>query len=223
MSDSLHDSDPRPIDPSSASGGTWRDDAVSGPTSPSRASAGFDLARIAEALPKLGAVLWLDRRDRRAAPTRATIGARGVLLLDHPALVALDHCRQLTAHTAVTPQGPREWLCFRDGDGAAQSKLFLLPDTDYLAWDEMTAASHLTRPSPQNEPWHPHGAFLRSALARLGAGWRARLLTFDLKKLPWLRTLNAQPPLRISLLGLELARVIARAEGADMVSPLHSA
>jgi len=87
----------------------------------------------------------------------------------------------------------------------------------------MTAASHLERPSPQTEPWQPHGAFLRSAWARLGAGWRARLLTFDLKKLPWLRTLNAQPPLRISLLGLELARVIARAEGAELVSPLHSA
>lgn len=221
MSDFLHDSDPRPLDPSTP-GEAWRDDAE--PTAAAaQGTVRFDLARIAEALPKLGAVLWLDRRDRRAASTRATIGARGVLLLDHPALVALEHCRQLTAHTAVTPQGPREWLCFRDGDGVAQSKLFLLPDTDYLAWDEMTAASHLAQPSQQVEPWQPHGAFLRSAWARLGAGWRARLLTFDLKKLPWLRTLNAQPPLRISLLGLELARVIARAEGAELVSPLHSA
>jgi len=221
MSDSLHDSDPRPVDPSTP-GEAWHDDTAPAATAP-QGTARFDLARVAEALPKLGAVLWLDRRDRRAAPTRATIGARGVLLLDHPALVALEHCRQLTAHTAVTPQGPREWLCFRDADGAAQSKLFLLPDTDYLAWDEMTAASHLAPPSPQTEPWQPHGAFLRSAWARLGAGWRARLLTFDLKKLPWLRTLNAQPPLRISLLGLELARVIARAEGAELISPLHSA
>ncbi|MEP7044626.1 MAG: hypothetical protein ABI843_16285 [Dokdonella sp.] len=221
MSD-FHDVDHRLPHPAPTGGENWHDEPAAAPAAP-KTNAPFDLARIAEALPQLGAVLWLDRRDRRAAPTRATIGARGVLLLDHPALVSLDHCRQLTAHTAVTPHGPREWLCFRDSDGAAQSKLFLLPDTDYLAWDEMTAASHLAPPSAQAEPWQPHGAFLRSAFARLGAGWRARLLTFDLKKLPWLRTLNAQPPLRISLLGLELARVIARAEGAELVSPLHSA
>jgi hypothetical protein len=36
-------------------------------------------------------------------------------------------------------------------------------------------------------------------------------------------TLDARPPLRISLLGLDLARAIARDEGAELVSPLHAA
>lgn len=185
----------------------------------------LDLGRLAEALPRLGAVLWLERRDRRTRPSRAMIGARGVLLIDHPALAAFARCTAVSAHSAVTPQGPREWLCLRDSDGDTQAKMFLLPDTDYLAWDEMTAGSALSAPAPTatTQRWHAHSAFLRGALARFGSGWRARLLTFDLKRLPWLRTLGARPPLKISLLGLELARVIARAEGAELVTPLHAA
>jgi hypothetical protein len=184
----------------------------------------FDLPRFAEWLPRLGAVLWLDRREGHRAPSRATVGARGVLLLDHPALGLLGHCVAATAHTQVTAQGPREWLAFRDAEGSAQAKLFLLPDTDYLAWDEMAAACDLA-PSTAAEPpgWHAHTAFLRHALARIGTHWRARLLTFEHRALPWLHLLGAKPPLRISLLGLELARVIARCEGAELVSPLHSA
>jgi hypothetical protein len=78
----------------------------------------FDLAAIAAWLPRLGAVLWLDRSGRRHhAETRATIGARGVLLLDHPALAVLARCTAATAHTQVTTHGPREWVSFRDAEG----------------------------------------------------------------------------------------------------------
>jgi hypothetical protein len=52
-------------------------------------------------------------------------------------------------------------------------------------------------------------------LARFGAHWNARVLTFQHRRLPWLQTLDARPPLRLSLLGHELARAIARGEGAD--------
>jgi hypothetical protein len=218
MSD-YHDFDAADRPPPAPSGGEWRE---AEPLPPGETAA-LDLPRLADALPKLGVVLWLERRAWRAAPPRAAIGAHGVLLFDHPALAVLGRCTNVAAHTAVTPQGPREWLCFRDGAGEALGKLFLLPDTDYLAWDEMAAASRLAPPSPVPQRWHAHGAFLRGALARLGGGWRARLLTFDVKRLPWLRTLGARPPLRISLLGLELARAIARAEGAELISPLHSA
>ncbi|HEY0178113.1 MAG TPA: hypothetical protein VGC30_00590 [Dokdonella sp.] len=203
----------------------WRSDPVYAPAAPPREAecAAFDLARIAEWLPKLGAVLWLERREWKPAPARASIGSRGVLLLDHPALTLLGRCSSASAHTQLTQHGPREWLCFRDAAGIVLAKLYLLPDTDYLAWDDMAAASRLEPAAAAPERWQPHAAFLRCALARLGTGWRARLLTFDLRRLPWLRTLGARPPLRISLLGLELARAIARAEGAELVSPLHAA
>jgi hypothetical protein len=184
---------------------------------------GFELARLVDALPRLGAVLWLERRERRPLPRLAASGAQGVLLVEHPALAALTRSTGVTAHCAVTPNGPREWLCFQDGVGATCAKLFLLPDTDYLAWDEMAAASRIAPPVGPAHPWHAHGAFLRGALARLGSGWRARVLTFEIKRMPWLRTLAARPPLRISLFGFEIARSIASDEGAELVSPLHAA
>lgn len=53
-------------------------------------------------------------RPADATPdARATLGADGVLLLDHPALAELCDCQAVTAYIVVTPLG-REWLCFRD-------------------------------------------------------------------------------------------------------------
>lgn len=224
MSDYHDDRNAFPFDPVGEPSGGWNEPTASSAevVAPSE-SVSLDLPRLAEWLPRLGAVLWLERRERRSASMRALIGARGIVLLEHPALATLAHCSAISAHTAVTPQGPREWLSFRDAKNEAHAKLFLLPDTDYLAWDEMAAATRLAPSREESPRWQAHTAFLRGALARLGSSWRARVLRFDLKKLPWLRTLDAQPPLRLSLLGLELARAIARSEGAELVTPLHSA
>jgi hypothetical protein len=150
------------------------------------------------------------------------IGPHGVLLLDHPALHALAGCASASAHTQVTSHGPREWLAFRDVNGEATAKMFLLPDTDYLAWDEMTASMRLAPCVEQPVRWHAHTAFLRSVCAQLGGRWRARLLAFEQRRLPWLHTLDARPPLRLSLLGIELARAIAQGEGAELMAPLHA-
>lgn len=215
-----------PHEPSGEPAGEWIDAGVPPRGSSDAregASVALDLPRIAEWLPRLGAVLWLERRERRPPPSRALVGPRGILLLEHPSLAVLGRCDAITAHTAVTPQGPREWLSFRDAKDEVRAKLFLLPDTDYLAWDEMAAATRLA-PTREDAPgWQAHTAFLRNALARFGTAWRARVLRFEAGRLPWLRTLNAQPPLRLSLIGLELARTIARGEGAELVTPLHSA
>lgn len=225
MSDYHDDWNALPPDPAGDSSGGWSEANAPrlepAPAKPTP-SAAIDLPRLAEWLPRLGAVLWLERRERRTPP-RAQIGSRGILLLEHPALAVLGRCSEVAAHTAVTPHGPREWLSFRDAKDEVRAKLFLLPDTDYLAWDEMAAAAQLAPLREEAPGWHAHAAFLRGALARLGSSWRARVLQFELGRLPWLRTLDARPPLRLSLLGHELARAIARSEGAELVSPLHSA
>lgn len=196
--------------------------AVAESGTPSRVE-GFDLLRLVDELPRLGPVLWLERGERRPLPKRSPATGGGVLLLEHSALAALAHSAAVTAHSAITPNGPREWLCFNDDAGATRAKLYLLPDTDYFAWDQMTAAGRLAPAIPTTQPWHAHGAFLRGALARLAGGWRARVLVFELRRMPWLRALAARPPLRISLFGFELARAIAGDEGAELVSPLHAA
>jgi hypothetical protein len=224
MSDYHDDWTARPLEAADEAFGRWAEvPAPSAAPAPPSDTVALDLPRLVEWLPRLGAVLWLERRERRVSPPRTLVGARGIVLLEHPALGVLGRCRSLAAHTAVTPHGPREWLSFRDAREEVRAKLFLLPDTDYLAWDEMAAATQLEPACEESPRWHAHAAFLRGALARLGSAWRARVLRFELGRLPWLRTLDAQPPLRLSLLGLELARAIARSEGAELVSPLHSA
>ena len=183
----------------------------------------LDLATLAEWLPRLGTVLWLERRDAvPGAPLRMSAGPR-LLLLEHAAAGVLARCASLRAWSNVTPQGPREWLSLHQASGEVAAKLFLLPDSDVLAWDQMTAALGLV-PVESGPPDAPgHASFLRRALARFGHRWQARLLAFDLKPLPLLHTLGAKAPLRISLLGLDLARTIVHDENAEWLSPLHVA
>lgn len=181
------------------------------------------LHSLAEWLPRLGTALWIDRREVLApAHARSTRGD-GVMLLEHPAASALARSSSLRAYSMVTPQGPREWLCFHDEQRDISAKLFLLPDTDCLAWDQMTNAAGLAPADPAMPEPPAHATFLRRALGRFGHRWQARLLNFEFRQLPWLQTLAAHPPLRISLLGLDVARAIVRNENAEWISPLHIA
>ncbi len=182
---------------------------------------GFDLITLIEALPTLGTVLWLERREWRQLPLSAGATAQGVLVLGHPALSILNRCRDASAHTEVGPNGPREWLSLRDDVGAVLGKVYSLPDTDYLAWDEMIVASRIPVAVPTMERRQPHRALRRCALACLGRRWRARVLTMDLQQQPWLRCLRASTPLRMSLLGVEVVADIVRSEGAEWISGLH--
>jgi len=182
-------------------------------------SAPFDLAALADTLPRLGSVLWLEhRRAGHADAPAATAG--GIVLVEHAALAPLTRCAGARACQAITPRGPREWLAFHSAAGEPLAKLFLLPDTDLLEWDEMTRRCGFAPAAPpSSRGWSAHAAFLRGAFARIGARWRAHVLAFETRRAPWLRTLDARTPLRLSLLGFELARTIARDEGAELAPP----
>lgn len=182
----------------------------------------LDLAAATPWLSKLGAALWIERDARRRTSSRAMLGPGGLVLLDHLTLNALAGSAAVAAHTELTSHGPREWLSFRDAANHTVAKLYLLPDTDYLAWDEMLAAMHLEARVEEPAPACPHVALLRNALARIAAPARARVILFEHRRLPWLQTLHARAPLRLSLLGIELARAIASSEGADLSSPQHA-
>lgn len=175
----------------------------------------FDLPAIAACLPRLGPVLWLERHPPVIAPRRRIVDAHGIVLFGHPALAMLGRCDSVTAQFAVTAHGPREWLDFRDANATVQAKLFLLPDTDYFAWDRMLEGCARPPPRPA-QPWHAHAAFLRSALARLGRSWCAHLVTFRFERILFLSVLDARTPARVSPLGLELARAIADSERAEL-------
>lgn len=180
---------------------------------------GLELRCLAELLPRLGPVLWLDcaarQQDDQAGLTRRA--ARSGLLVSGQ-LDALVAASRVTAHATVTSMGLREFLGFADAAGHTLARLYLLPDTDCLAWDEMTHACALDpEATPNKASWHAHGAFRRGAFARLGPARRASMVGFELHGPPGMRTLDARPPLRLSLVGIERARQIAREEGAELI------
>ena len=188
---------------------------------PKRGGVPFDIDRLAEWLPRLGTVLWLERREA-LPPTRLHVhaGARP-LRLEHVACRRLGRCAGLCAYSVVSPHGPREWLTAQVADGAIEAKMFLLPDSDCLAWDQMNRALGLEPGDAARNAAPTHATFLQRARARFGHRWQARLLAFERARMPWLDVLAARPPLRISLLGLDIARGIAHDENAEWAAPFH--
>lgn len=179
------------------------------------------LCDFAEWLPRLGPVLWLDRRQRNRTARDLANARSAPVLLDHPALIALCNARKLCAHHVISAQGPREWVSFHAASGEINARLYLLPDSDVLAWDEMIPALRITGSGSEQNEAPTHTNYLRRALGRFGQRWQARFVEFRSSSQPWLKVLDARPPLKVSLFGIELAGQIVREENADWISPLH--
>jgi hypothetical protein len=149
-------------------------------------------ARWFAGLPALGSVLYVPAASGplRGRPLPG-------LLVESVELAPLLHTRSLASVSAITPDGPREWMECRDADEHLLARLYLLPDTDYLAWDALHAA----------------GAG-KAAAARAGvpAGQpaSARLLRFRLRRHAGLQLLGAEAVDATSTLVRELAARIAR-------------
>lgn len=176
----------------------------------------FDIAAFIEWLPRLGTVLWLHRPKRDAVFPRARLTGRGVLLLEHPDLTAIADATAICARSAVTPHGPREWLDI-DAGTKTIARLYLLPDTDYLAWDSMRAVLERDRAMPESgRRWQAHGTFMRCAFARVRSAWQARVLRLPLLHLPCLQVLGARDADAVSTLGRQLAVAIVGDEYASL-------
>ncbi len=185
-------------------------------TSAHVASTPLDWYRFATWLPRLGAVLWLHRAGDGVFP-HARLLSRGVLLLDHPALAAFSGSAQVKAHSVVTARGPREWLELIDVESCCLARLYLLPDSDYLAWDAMLADCAITHAGASAATrWRAHAAFLHCALRGRRQCWQARTVRFPLLHLPRLHVLGLCAPLALSDLGQQLAQRIAEDERAEL-------
>jgi hypothetical protein len=153
-------------------------------------------ARWMVGLPTLGDVLYLPGRLDRS-PRQA--GLPG-MLVESIELAPLLQVRTLVAAGAITPDGPREWIECLGDRGRVMARLYLLPDTDYLAWDALHAP---ILPAGEQSPrtdmasWHPASA---------------RLLRFRVRQLAGLQILGADLGTDASPLGRELAARIARDE-----------
>ncbi len=119
------------------------------------------------------------------------------------------------AQVGVESDGLRERLIFFDREGRCCWRLWLLPDSDFLAWDRVSASlPHRDGAGPVDGI----GERLWQRLARrlAGGSWRACVLRLHaLTPMPAVSVLAASlAPL--SVLGAATAREIARVEGADM-------
>lgn len=119
------------------------------------------------------------------------------------------------AQVGVDSDGLRESLSFFDRDGRCCWRLWLLPDSDFLAWDRLLASLPNRGVAV---PGDGIGERLWQRLARrlTSDSWRACVLRLHaMPPAPALRVLAASPA-ALSALGVGIAREIARAEGAEI-------
>ncbi len=146
-------------------------------------------AALAQWLPMLGGVLYLPSRDAMEAFGALPHG----LLGENLSVMPLLRTRQLRVRGAIGADGPREWIECRDVRGEPVAQLHLLPDTDYLAWDNP--------PGVMDAGPRSRGAGMFHATA-------ARIVSFRCRMLATLVCLGEAPASGISALGHAIARSI---------------
>lgn len=155
---------------------------------------------LGDALADLGVVLYVyaQRESRTWLAPHAPWPARREL-------VGLVSAERVVASVAVDSDGPHECLRFLDDEGDTLASLWLLPDSDFLAWETLLAAlpgEAIVRERGRRE------VPLRTSSARVLRLQRARVGGVEL--------LDAQTPARLSVLGLASARRLALAEHATL-------
>lgn len=151
-------------------------------------------------LPSLGSVLYLHNSSAQVITDTLPPG----LLVTERALAPLLDVRWLLATSAVTEDGPREWLECMDHSGRPRARLHLLPDTDYLAWEAFMA----THESPLQPPTSPGTPLLRPD--------SAQVVNFRLREFAGLTVLDGRPSIALSPLGSHVAARIAHAESVSL-------
>ena len=157
---------------------------------------------LIRALPGLGSVLYLHAASKGVPPNAPASG----LLVAKSAFAPLLNAHWLVAVSVVTDDGPREWCECLDHLGRARARWHLLPDTDYLAWDALTASCllcSLTSSAIDTQPLRPD---------------RASVVNFRLREIAGMLLLEQDTYAALSPLGDRIAARIAHAESAVLQS-----
>jgi hypothetical protein len=155
---------------------------------------------LVHGLTQLGCVLYLPARQGHDIADELPPG----LLAESLELMPLLRTCFVGLASAVTGEGPREWIECIDPDGRLQARIYLLPDTDYLAWDALFADGV------------PVAAPKRHRMPACFAE-RASLLCFTRRRLSQLSIISSTAPACVSPLGRGIARDIAVAEAVSMM------
>lgn len=121
-----------------------------------RLPAGAALRELARRWVGLGTVLWLWRTSPDGAPCLDAIaGWRGL--------------------NRIGPDGVCEALRLYSADGCERARLCLLPDSDYLVWEQLLAGVPCTACDSHRGG---HQGLREAAWSRLGPRWNAALVRF---------------------------------------------
>lgn len=156
---------------------------------------------LCEGLGQLGGVLYLSPP---LCAECATAPAADGCLVEAADLAPLLITRWIGLTCAITAEGPREWIDCVGPTGETVARVYLLPDTDYLAWDGLFAGAVPVDPPHRKVPGRE---WLRAS--------RARVLVFTRRRLAGFTVLGARDA-RISTLGRGVARDIALSESIGM-------
>ena len=122
---------------------------------------------------------------------------------------------RVEARIGVESDGLRESLMFFDREGRCCWHLWLLPDSDFVAWDRL-AASLPNHDACASQAGIGERLWQRLARRLTGENWRACALRLHALPQPLATPLLAASLAPLSVLGAATARDIARAEGAEM-------
>ena len=111
--------------------------------------------------------------------------------------------------------GLYESLAFFDGQGQCCWRLFLLPDSDFLAWDTLASRLPAQRPGQAGQVAVAERLWRRLAARLGGNGWRLCALRLHVLQPLSGTAVLAASPVPVSPLGAATARRIARHAGAE--------
>ncbi|WP_158882963.1 hypothetical protein [Rhodanobacter sp. L36] len=172
-------------------------------TSDTRCCVQMAPATLARSLPALGNLLYVPMHPHAST---SWIVPRG-LLLEAMQLAPLLQIRWLVAASVITVDGPREWIDGIDRDGHVCARLYLLPDTDYLAWDALLASG---------EP-----ASIPARRWRRPRPASAQLVCFRHRRMAGLEVFSATSATPDSPLSAQLVARIARTEAFPWPSEIN--
>lgn len=171
---------------------------------------------MAATLPGIGLAPHAAAQSLPRAQQLAALGA--VLCLyrhqDGGELCGWARAVRVESRAGVDSDGLRESLAFFDHEGRCCWRLYLLPDSDFVAWDRLLALLP-SREEAEAATGVGERLWRRLAGRLLGGQWQACVLRLHVVPAEVRRPVLAASPAAVSPLGAAMAQRIARAEGAE--------
>ncbi len=162
--------------------------------------------------------------SRRSLPSAAELAALGTVLCVFSRRYGGELGGWVRATSAevrcgIDSDGWHECLQFRDRNGDGCWRLYLLPDSDFLAWERLQARLPVFEAQPIAGEAVSSRLWRRLSARVGGESWQSNVIRLHALGHP--QPLLAASPAAISPLGAEMLQRLARIEGLDIGDHRH--